>query len=128
MNANVIVDTCVFIEYLRGNVSDDNVPILVTGNHVLLSPTVRLELLSGLSKTQAKIIEDLFVSLESIKQFPEIKFCEKLIYQIKGFGFTAGIPDMLIIADCLQHKASLFTYDEQMKVIAKRLKVKLLEF
>lgn len=127
MNANVIVDTCVFIEYLRGDAKDDDLAILITGNHVILSPVVRLELLAGLSKAQSKIIEELFTSLESISLFPEIKFCEKLIYQIKGLGFTASIPDMLILADCLAHKASLFTYDEPMKLIAGKLKIKLLE-
>lgn len=127
MNANILVDTCVFIEYLRGNAQDDDLAILVTGNHVLLSPVVRLELLVGLSKAQSKIIEELFTSIENITSFPEINFCEKLVSKIKGFGFTSSIPDMLILADCIRHNASLFTYDEKMKLIASRLKIKLLE-
>ena len=125
MSDLVVVDTSVFIEYLRGN-SDDTLAVLTLKNRVLLSPVVRLELLAGVRKSELKSVERLCNALRPIESFPAPSRCEKLLSKARGSGFLGGIPDFLIIADALVHRAFLFSYDEKMKALAKKLRVKII--
>jgi predicted nucleic acid-binding protein len=122
----VVVDTSVFIEYLRGN-SDDTLAVLTLRNCVLLSPVVRLELLAGVKKAELKAIERFCNALRPIEGFASLIECERLLSRARGTGLFGGIPDLLIIADALQHRAFLFSYDEKMKRLGKKLGVKLIE-
>lgn len=120
----VVVDTSVFIEYLRGS-SDDALAVLILKNRVLLSPVVRLELLSGVRKAEHRTIERLCNALRPIDTFASPSECEHLLSQAKGTGLLGGIPDLLIIADALRHRAMLFSYDQKMKKLSNKLGVKL---
>ena len=118
----VIADTSVFIEYLRGT-SDDALAVLILNNQVLLSPIVRLELLAGVRKAELKAIEKLCNALLPIESFASPNECEKILHKARGSGLLGGIPDFLIIVDALRLGASLFSYDEKMSKLAKKLGV-----
>lgn len=125
MNNLVVVDTSVFIDYLNGD-SDDTLAVLTLKNQVLLSPVVRLELIAGVRKTEIKTVERLCNALRPIQSFPLPAECEALLNRARGSGLFGGIPDLLIIADTLRHEAFLFSYDEKMKKLARKLNAKLI--
>ena len=120
----MVVDTSVFIEYLRGD-ADDTLSVLTLKNRVLLSPVVRLELLAGVRKMELKSVTKLCDALRPIENFASPEKCEKLLGRARGSGLFGGIPDLLIIADAIRHKAHLFSYDEKMKLLGKKLGAKL---
>ena len=74
MNNLVLVDTSVFIDYLRGS-TDDTLSVLILNNQVLLSPVVRLELLSGVRKKELSQLERLLNVLIPIDSFVTPKLC-----------------------------------------------------
>lgn len=124
--SGVVVDTSVFIEYFRGK-ADDSLAVLTLNNQVLLSPVVRLELLVGLRRSETTVVERLLSALQVIESFPSPAECERLLRKARGTGLFGGIPDLFIIADTLRHQATLFTYDDKMKKLAKKLGAKLLK-
>ena len=126
MSDFVVVDTSVFIQYLRGD-ADDALAVLTLKNRVLLSPVVRLELLAGVRKSELKTINRLCNALRPIQSFAEPTECEKLLNRARGTGLLGGIPDLLIIADALRHRALLFSYDLKMKQLGSKLGVGLVD-
>ena len=67
----------------------------------------------------------LFKALRLVESFAPVSECESLLNRARGPGLLGGIPDLLIIADALGSNAYLFTHDQQMKLLAKKLGVKL---
>lgn len=123
MKGLVLVDTSVFVTYLRGDSPDDTLSVLVLNNQVLLSPVVRLELLAGVRKSDLKAIEKLCNALRPVDSFAPPEDCEKLLARARGSGLLAGIPDILILADALRYQALLFSYDAKMVKLAQKLGV-----
>ena len=123
-SSSVVVDTSVFVDYFRGN-SDNALAVLILKNSVLLSSVVKLELMAGVEKRQISVVETLCDSLETESGFPDIDLCNSLIKKARGSGLFGGIPDILIIATALENEISLFTYDQKMKRLAKKLGAKL---
>lgn len=126
MTDSVVADTSVFIDYLRGN-SDDALAVLILKNRVLLSPVVRLELLAGVKKAELKVVEGLCNALRRIEDFASPHECELLLARARGSGLFGGISDLLVIADALRHRASLFSYDQKMTKLASKLGVEVIE-
>lgn len=120
MSELVVVDTSVFIEYLRGT-ADDALAVLTLKNQVLLSPVVRLELLAGVRKAESKVIEKLCNALLPIESFASPRECEKLLNRARGSGLFGGICDLLILVDVLRYNALLFSYDQKMIKLASKL-------
>ena len=125
MSNLVLVDTSIFIDYLRG-AADDTLAILILNNRVLLSPIVRLELLAGVRKSESLILENLLNALRPIKTFASPEECLKLLHRAKGTGLLGGIPDLLILADAVKLKSALFTSDKKLVALAKKLDVRLI--
>ena len=123
MSGLVVVDTSVFIDYLRGD-SDEALSVLILKNSVLLSPVVQLELQAGVRRKEMKTIEKLCNALRPIREFATPEECRKLLDRARGSGLMGGIPDLLIIADALRYRAHLFSYDEKMKALARKLGAK----
>jgi predicted nucleic acid-binding protein len=121
----VIVDTSVFVDYLRGN-ANDALTVITLNNQVLLSAVVRLELLTGVRKTELKALTTLFNGLRQIDSFAPPADCTRLLIRARGTGFLGGVPDLLILADVARFKGLLFTHDQGMKLLAKKLGLRLL--
>ena len=125
MIKDVVIDTSAFIAYFRGD-DADLVPLLILQNSVLLSPVVRLELISGVRRSETKAVESVLDGLRHPEDFPPVKECEVLLKRAKGSGLFGGIADLLIIADAHRHKAALYTLDQKMAKLAKLLGVRVL--
>lgn len=107
----VLVDTCVFIDFLRGKSLPTFVELAKSGQ-ILLSPIIKLELLQG-ARTQ-----ELAILNRTLKGFTEIeinsetmKISEKLLLPLKNRGITVGIPDLLIVAQAIQSNSLFYTTD-----------------
>ena len=127
MSNLVLVDTSVFVDYLRGS-SDDTLSVLILNNQVLLSPVVRLELLSGVRKAEVPQLEKLLNVLVPIESFAIPKICEKLLFKAKGSGLLGGLPDLLILAEALAAKATLFSCDKKLVKLADKLKLPVISY
>ncbi|MCI5064583.1 PIN domain-containing protein [bacterium] len=125
MDQLVVVDTSVFIDYFRGE-ADDALSILILKNRVLLSPIVRLELLAGVRKKELNVVLDLCNALRPIEEFSSPSECETLLSRARGTGLFGGIPDLLILSDAVRHNAHLFSSDKKMNLLAKKLRVELI--
>ncbi len=126
MKGLVLVDTSVFVEYLRGE-EDDTLSVLILNNQVLLSPIVKFELLAGVRKQELSQLERLLSTLVQIDEFNSIKSYEKTLTKAKGSGLLGGLPDLMILTDALVHRAVLFSLDEKMIKLAKRLRVEVFD-
>ena len=124
MNNLVLVDTSVFIEYLRGE-ADDSLAVLILNNKTLLSPIVKLELFAGVRKSELKVVQKLCGALRALDTFPDVIDCERLLTRAKGSGLFGGIPDLLILADVQRTKSVLFSYDSNMNKLATKLGIPL---
>ncbi len=122
----VLVDTSVFIDYLRGG-KDDTLSILILNNQVLLSPVVRLELLAGVRRKELSQLERILNSLIPIEKFRSVLEYEKILFKAKSSGLIGGLPDLFILADTIYSKAILFSIDEKMLNLANKLRIKTLE-
>ncbi len=125
MNNLVLVDTSIFVDYLRGG-ADDTLSVLILNNQVLLSPVVRLELLSGVRRKEFAQLERLLNVLIPIDSFVTPKFCEKILQKAKGSGLLGGLPDLLILADVVSHNATLFSGDMKMIKLAEKLRIRVI--
>ena len=124
MSNLVLVDTSVFVSFLRGE-GDDALSVLILNNQVLLSAVVRLELLAGVDKFQMRILANLFDSLHASDAFASVSDCEGLLRKARGSGLYGGLADLLILSDAKQFDAALFTSDLKLRKLAQKLKVKL---
>ena len=126
MNDLILVDTSVFIEYLRGSL-DDTLSVLILNNQVLLSPIVKLELLAGVRRKEVNQLEKLLNSLITISNFQSTDKYEKILHRAKGSGLLGGIADLIILSDTMAYKAKLFTLDARMIKLAKKLRISLFD-
>ena len=123
MSELVLVDTSVFISYLRGE-GEDTLSVLILNNQVLLSAVVRLELLAGVDKFQLRILAKLFDSLHNADTFAPTADCETLLRKVRGSGLYGGLPDLMILADAIRFNAMLHTTDLRLERLAQKLKVR----
>jgi predicted nucleic acid-binding protein len=94
----VIVDTSVFVDFFRGK-SDPRFVTLLRSNSALLSPYVRLELLQGVRRAEARMLADLLGGIPQVPHRAELfTVAEKLVARLKGSGVNAGLVDLLIAA------------------------------
>jgi predicted nucleic acid-binding protein len=122
----VVVDTCVFIDFLKGN---DSVPLksLTLSGLVLISGTVYLELLQGVRKSEEKYLEKFMSSIGKPLTWPRQETCLNILKASRGSGVRFGLPDIMILADAIDNGAKLMTIDSQLIRLAKRVKVGVLD-
>ena len=65
--------------------------------------------------------EELCNALLPTESFASSKECKRLLNRAHSSGLWGGIPDLLILADVLRYSARLFTYDEKIIKLARRL-------
>jgi predicted nucleic acid-binding protein len=125
---SVLVDSSVWIEYFKNINSpiSSEVDELIDIGNIYTNDLIIAELIPFLKiKKQNQIIE----ILQTIERFPvKIDWAEITEYQISNLknGINkVGIPDLIIVQNVLQNKASLFTLDKHFKLMSKHLKLKL---
>lgn len=97
-------------------------PLILAG-HVVLSAVVKLELLAGVRKNEARTLEDLLSGLRGPGDFPSTESCNALLKRARGRGLLGGIPDLMILADCKRTGSSLMSLDAKLLKLANELKV-----
>ena len=94
----VIVDTGVFIEFLRGKESLALQSLVLSGV-VLLSGTVYLELLQGVRKSEQEYLDTFLHSIGKVLNWPQRETCLKILNISRGSGIKVGLPDIFILAE-----------------------------
>ncbi len=120
--SSLLVDTSCFIAFLRGR-DRETLPPLILSGHVVLSAVVKLELLAGVRKDEALILEELLSGLHELSDFPPIEHCQRLLTLARGRGLLGGIPDLMILADCERTKSTLLSADRKLLKLAKELRI-----
>ena len=107
----VVVDTSIFVDFFRGRPTG-SFEGLLRANAVLLSQYVRLELLQGLRRDEARRVGEL---LRGIPQVPHdariFAVAEKMVHRVKGTGLNLGLVDLLIAAEATQLRAAVLSSD-----------------
>jgi len=107
----VLVDTCVFIDFLRGKLLPDFVELVKNGK-ILLSPIIKLELLQGVRTHEAVTLNRTLRGFTELEINVEtMRVSEKLLVPLKSKGITLGIPDLLIAAQAIQNNVEFYTTD-----------------
>ena len=108
--SSIIVDTSVFIDFLRGHDLESLPPLILSGR-ITLSAIVKLELLAGALKSESNLLEDLLSGLNKIPSLPTVPECQSILSRARGRGLLTGVPDLMILADCERTQSALLTLD-----------------
>lgn len=125
MSAQVLVDTCSFIDYFRGS-EESPIAYLASRDTILLSKVVRMELLKGTRRQDRKSLLNLFDGFKQLSDFPPANLTEQTLLQLHGRGFNLGFADLLILTDAVRSKSTLLTSDGALATAARALKVNVL--
>ncbi len=122
----VLVDTSVWINYLREGRHGESLDVLIDENLITVNELVLSELIPALTiQGQIEIIallrllpvQPLSIDWNEIQSI-QIK-CMK-----KGFN-GVGIPDLIVAQNALQHHSSLYTIDKHLRWLADIIPLKL---
>ncbi|MGQ0508561.1 MAG: PIN domain-containing protein, partial [Myxococcaceae bacterium] len=107
----VLVDTSVFVEFLRGR-AVPRFEASIRSNSALLSPYVRLELLQGVQKKELVLRARLLSGIPQTPSSPEVfRVAEEMLGKLKGRGLTVGIVDLLLAAEARLLRCRLLSFD-----------------
>lgn len=113
-----IVDTSVFVEFLRGR-PNQSFEALVRENRVVLSNFVRLELILGARKAESEKLARALSGLIVLKPDHRIFLAaEKILSAVRPKGLTLGVVDLLIAAESHLSGFPVYSYDKVFKSIA----------
>jgi len=123
----VLVDTSVFVDFFKNrSYSHLELRKLMEERRVLLSCYVKLELLLGVKKEERARLDDVLSPLLVLMPIPSsIETGFKLISLARQKGFNPSAIDFLIALQSLVSEAQLWTFDKQLKQIAKALAVEI---
>lgn len=94
---------------------------------VRVSSTVFLELLQGARKAERSDLLRFLNSLGKPLDWPSLKSCIKIIKASYRSGLRVGLPDIMVLADCVEENAKLATIDEPLRKLAKLVNVPMIE-
>ena len=125
MKDGVLVDTSVFIDYLcdAGRASTAFAEYLAD-RRVILSPFVRLEVLSGVRRNERAELASLLDSLPTITSNTALfSLAESFLALLRKRGIVTGLVDYLIALQALSLDVPLFTLDRMMQKTARAVGV-----
>lgn len=112
----VIVDTSVWVEFLRRNGSPEHLGIdrlLQQGQVVMVGPVLTEVLQGARSSAEFERLRYLLVSLRYAQETPETWIrAGDIAYQLRQQGLSLALIDLLIATLALQHDYQLYTLDE----------------
>jgi predicted nucleic acid-binding protein len=123
---SVVVDTSVWVDYLRGDGSVE-LEVLLDDGLVVLAPMVAAELLSApLSRGERASITDLLASLP-LHPTPLGHWCAvgQLRAKLQLSGLSVSTPDAHIAQCALEAKARLWSRDEVFERMARQSELRL---
>jgi predicted nucleic acid-binding protein len=115
----VVVDTSIFIDFLRG-APTPRLEELLRENSALLSPLVRLELIRGMRLDEGRFIGDLLKGSPQVPHLPGLfTTAEALLEKLKRRGLTVGLIDLLLAAQARLLRCDIYSSDGVFAQIAK---------
>ena len=107
----ILVDTCIWIDFLRGG-QNLHFEKAINEGHVFLSDLVRLDLIQGARASEViklkRVLKGFDTSLTNETTF---LIAESILEKLKPSGLTLGLPDLLILAQSEQYHCELMTSD-----------------
>ncbi len=125
---SILVDTSIWVEYLRIGNNFDQLDFLIDENLVVTNDLILSELIPFLKvRNQRKLI----TLLNKINKLEIVVNWEKLIdyqYRCLKNGINAiGIPDLIIAQNAKQNHCSIYSLDNHFKLMRDILKIKLID-
>ena len=124
----VLVDTSIWVAYLRGTASPlarRTLDKLLDEHDVALAPMIRLELLRGAAPQEA---EDLIRLLGGLHELPFERRhwlqADRFIMELRAKGLTLSIPDLLIATSAVEYDVALYHRDAAFGAIARHTKLR----
>src|SRR3990170_2795942 len=113
--ADILIDTDVVIEWLRGNEAIVNhlIEIKHSGKAIFYSPVTKAEIFHGLRRSEEERTRDFFLSCSSIPINDDIGERAGLYLARYHKSHSLALGDALITATCNIHKISLFTLNKK---------------
>lgn len=113
--ADILIDTDVVIEWLRGNefIVNRLITIKHSGMAIFYSPVTKAEIFHGLRPGEREKTIDFFLSCSSIPINDEIGEKAGLYLAKYHKSYSLALGDALIAATCYIHKISLFTLNKK---------------
>ncbi|MBI4199157.1 MAG: PIN domain-containing protein [Chloroflexi bacterium] len=113
--AGVIVDTSVWVDYLRGRNSGRATPLaeLINQRQAILCGIVLAEILNGVRSPQERLhLNDLLNALpyRETSRHTWLRAGE-LAHSLRSQGFPTPLSDLILAALALEHRCALLTYD-----------------
>jgi predicted nucleic acid-binding protein len=119
---SILVDTSVWIDYLRGTTSADTLDLLIEENLVVTNLLILAEILPHLYIRNQKTLIGL---LTEIKQFPMNIDWDDIIRMriicLKNGLNGVGIPDLVIAQNAIQGNMRLLSADKHFLLMAKHI-------
>ena len=124
---SVLVDSSVWIEYLRGGPREDGrLDVLITEGTVLINELILAELLPAVLLRRQGRLADLLRGLPALPM--TIDWQSVVLDQLKCLrnGINkVGIPDLLIAQNARQHSVALFSLDRHFHLMARHVGLRL---
>lgn len=123
---SILVDTSVWIDYLRGGPQSRNFDTLINENLIATNELVLSELLPALTIQGQKRLIDLLRLLPL--QPLAINWDEVRSFQTRCLkkGFSGiGIPDLIMAQNAIEHNTPLYTLDKHFRWLAETTSLKL---
>jgi len=123
---NVLVDTSIWIDYLRGGRHSQDLDILIDENLIVVNDLILSELIPSLIiQEQTKLIALLrLLPAQSVSiNWNEIREIQTRCMK-KGFN-GIGIPDLIVAQNAMQHNIPLYTLDKHFRWLADVTSLKL---
>ncbi len=121
----VLVDTSVWVDYLRGSVAPlvrRTVDRLINDHRVAVTPVIRLELFRGATSEEAQALKDAFEGIHELPfESPHWQRAYRLVLDLRAMGFTPSIPDLLIATSALEHRLPLYHRDAAFDAMARHI-------
>jgi predicted nucleic acid-binding protein len=123
---NVLVDTSVWIDYFRGKKSAGGLDELISEDIICTNDLILTELVPFLSLQKQ---DELIHLLKNVfKVHLTIGWNGIIDYQIlcvrKGVN-RVGIPDLIVMQNCIQNDLHLFTFDKHFQLMSRFIPLKL---
>lgn len=130
MKDKVLVDTSIWINYLKGQKSQfsDKVDEILTSSVIIVPKVAIAELIKGAkSEKEIKAIEQLLEAFHIIDSTRNtwIK-AGKLSFSLKRSGITINLVDCYIAILSIENNCKIFSIDEHFSVIKDFIKIELI--
>ncbi len=121
-NESVIVDTSVWIAYLRGRnpASVQQLSDLIADHRAILCGIVLAEVLVGVRDAKERVsLDDMFRALPYLEtSLATWTLAGELAYSLRSRGLATPLSDLILAAIALEHGFSLFTHDTHFQRIS----------